>query len=84
MITKNFTKNATACRELFFSEDLPQPELKKYQALLRDNVSPVSVIDVSILKISTQLFLPCQNCVLQSQHGLQACRPRIATCMPDE
>ena len=47
MISKNFTKNAAACRELFFSEDLPQAELEKYQALLRDNASPMPVIDVS-------------------------------------
>lgn len=46
MITKNFVRNAAACRELFFSEDLPPAELKKYQALLRDNGSPVPVIDV--------------------------------------
>ena len=46
MITKNFVTNAAACRELFFSEDLPPAELKKYQALLRDNASPVPVIDV--------------------------------------
>ena len=46
MITKNFVRNAAACRELFFSEDLPQADLEKYQALLRDNASPVPVIDV--------------------------------------
>lgn len=51
MISKNFTKNAAACRELFFSEDLPQAELEKYQALLRDNASPMPVIDVSHLEL---------------------------------
>ena len=47
MITKNFVRNVAACRELFFSDDLPQADLEKYQALLRDNASPVPVIDVS-------------------------------------
>ena len=47
MITKNFVKNPTACRELFFSEDLPPADLEKYQTLLRENASPVPVIDVS-------------------------------------
>ncbi len=47
MITKNFVKNTGACRELFFSEDLPQCELERYQAMLRENASPVPVIDAS-------------------------------------
>ena len=45
-MTKNFLKNAAACRELFFSDDLPQAELDRYQRLLRDNASPVPVIEV--------------------------------------
>ena len=51
MITKNFVTNVAACRELFFSEDLPPHELEKYQALLRDNASPVPVIDVRDLML---------------------------------
>ena len=47
MITKNFVKNTAAWRELFFSEDLPQGDLERYQAMLRENESPVPVIDVS-------------------------------------
>ena len=46
MVTKNFLTNAVACRELFFSDDLPQAELDQYQRLLRDNASPVPVIEV--------------------------------------
>ncbi len=53
MISKNFVKNAAACRELFFSEDLPQAELEKYQALLRTNASPVPVINVSNLELKS-------------------------------
>ena len=45
-MTKNFLKNAAACRELFFSDDLPTTELERYQRLLRDNASPVPVIEV--------------------------------------
>ena len=57
MITKNFLTNAASCRELFFSEDLPPAELDKYQALLRNNASPVPVIDVS----NYILLRPVQN-----------------------
>lgn len=58
MITKNFIKNATACRELFFSKDLPQTDLDKYQALLRENASPVPVIDVSPRSLPHHLPIP--------------------------
>jgi len=47
MVTKSFLKNTAACRELFFSEDLPEEQLSAYQALLRSNASSVPVIDVS-------------------------------------
>jgi hypothetical protein len=55
MISKNFLKNATACRELFFSETLPQSDLERYQRLLRENASDVPVIDVISLSL-LQLF----------------------------
>jgi hypothetical protein len=45
-VTKNFLKNKAACRELFFSDDLPQAELDRCQRLLRENASPVPVIEV--------------------------------------
>jgi hypothetical protein len=47
MVTKNFLNNAAACRELFFSEDLPAADLERFQGLLRDNASKIPVIDVS-------------------------------------
>jgi hypothetical protein len=46
MVSKNFLKNATACREMFFSEELPETELERYQGLLREHASDVSVIKV--------------------------------------
>jgi len=46
MISKNFLKDAAACRELFFSKDLPTYDLERYQSLLRENASKVPVIDV--------------------------------------
>lgn len=47
MISKNFLTNPSACRELFFSEDLPAHDLERFQALLREHASKVPVIDVS-------------------------------------
>ena len=46
MVTKNFLKSAAACRELFFSGDLPQELLERYQGLLKEHASAVSVINV--------------------------------------
>lgn len=47
-MSKNFLKdgNAAACREMFFSKELPEPELERYQGLLREHASNVSVINV--------------------------------------
>ena len=50
MVSKNFLQNAAACRELFFSEELPEPELARYQGLLREHASEVAVINVRSAK----------------------------------
>lgn len=46
MISKNFLTNKAACRDMFFSEDLPESELDRFQGLLREHAGDVPVIDV--------------------------------------
>ncbi|KAK9915403.1 hypothetical protein WJX75_008696 [Coccomyxa subellipsoidea] len=58
MVTKNFLNNVAACRELFFSEDLPAADLERFQGLLRDNASKIPVIDVSTMKREVPLAAP--------------------------
>lgn len=45
-ITKSFLKDPKACRELFFSESLPEDVLLGYQKKLVENSSPVALLDV--------------------------------------
>lgn len=64
MISKNFLTNLSACRELFFSKDLPAHDLERFQALLREHASKVPVIDVSeapcvLLTIATSFDTLC-------------------------
>ncbi|CAL8468669.1 g8209 [Coccomyxa elongata] len=61
MISKNFLTNPSACRELFFSKDLPAHDLERFQALLREHASKVPVIDVSRMKSEVPLAAPPQN-----------------------
>jgi pimeloyl-ACP methyl ester carboxylesterase len=54
-ITKSFAKSPEACRELFFSNDLPKSTLDMYQKKLAE-CSPVALLDVRTL--SKELPLP--------------------------
>lgn len=54
-ISKSFRKDADACRELFFSEDLAEDRLLEYQAKLAQ-CSDVALLDVR--KLSSQVPLP--------------------------
>ena len=60
MVTKNFLRSAAACRELFFSGHLPEELLERYQGLLREHASDISVINVrlfpSALPAATRLL----------------------------
>ena len=57
-ITKSFAKSPEACRELFFSNDLPESTLNIYQQKLAE-CSPVALLDVRTL--SKELPLPVVN-----------------------
>ena len=45
-ITKSFLKDPKACRELFFSESLPEETLLSYQKKMVENSSTVALLDV--------------------------------------
>lgn len=54
-ISKSFTTDLTACRELFFSQDLPEEDVRKYQ----DELSKCSNVRLMDLKdVNAQVPLP--------------------------
>jgi len=59
-IAKTFVKDPEACRELFFSKDLPEADLKKYQAELA-TCSPVRLMDLQDVNKQVPLPAPPAN-----------------------
>ena len=47
-VTKSFARNVDACRETFFSPDIPEADLLRYQAKLAA-CSPVRLLDLTLL-----------------------------------
>ncbi|GAX83394.1 hypothetical protein CEUSTIGMA_g10819.t1 [Chlamydomonas eustigma] len=56
-IAKTFTKDANACRELFFSRDLPETDLLRYQNEL-SKCSPVRLMDLQDVNKQVPLSKP--------------------------
>eukprot|EP00199_Chlamydomonas_sp_CCMP681_P001695 CAMPEP_0119109338 /NCGR_PEP_ID=MMETSP1180-20130426/17853_1 /TAXON_ID=3052 ORGANISM="Chlamydomonas cf sp, Strain CCMP681" /NCGR_SAMPLE_ID=MMETSP1180 /ASSEMBLY_ACC=CAM_ASM_000741 /LENGTH=378 /DNA_ID=CAMNT_0007095081 /DNA_START=30 /DNA_END=1167 /DNA_ORIENTATION=- len=54
-VAKSFIQDLSSCRELFFSDDLPEADLRRYQALLA-TCSPVRLIDLN--DVNRQVPLP--------------------------
>ena len=57
-ITKSFLKNSADTRFLFFSPQLGEAELLKYQRYLQDNASPVALLDVRNLNAELPIAAP--------------------------
>ncbi|KAK9867141.1 hypothetical protein WJX84_004221 [Apatococcus fuscideae] len=58
-ITKSFLRSKSACREMFFSNDLPEADIDRYQQLFRAEAGKVPVVDVKALNSNLPLPRPC-------------------------
>ncbi|KAK9816393.1 hypothetical protein WJX74_004238 [Apatococcus lobatus] len=57
-ITKSFLRSQTACKEMFFCDDMPEAELARYQQLFRTQAAKVPVVDVRSLNSNLPLPKP--------------------------
>ncbi|KAK9809638.1 hypothetical protein WJX73_009909 [Symbiochloris irregularis] len=55
-ITKNFLKSDVVCRRMFFSDDLSEEELTRYQGMLKQHASPVPVVNLSAMRKEVPLL----------------------------
>ncbi|KAK9829262.1 hypothetical protein WJX72_004843 [[Myrmecia] bisecta] len=60
-ITKSYLRNDAACREMFFSGDLPEADVARYRQLLADNASPTLIMDLSKMNEMVPIAAPQAN-----------------------